>query len=309
MENPVFVVGSPRSGTTLLGDVLDLHDQLALWYEPYFVFDRYFQQAPNDQRTVSDVSPPVRDHILRELNRFSRRHPGCLIIDKSPRNSLKLPFLRELFPGAKFIHIVRDGRDTTLSIRTEWQKRRAIINQNKNLFRAFVTLKRHVDRQPLLRHKLQVLNFEFGQPFRALKGRPQVVHTTRRWHGRIGWGPQFEGWQDVIDQVPLLHFNALQWKNCVEAILAEKPNFSPASFLEIRYESFIQRPLETLEQIFSFLGVAMPDEFVTRMPSIMASNFDKWKSAFAPDEKRLIGPLINPLLVQLGYAEDDHWYA
>ena len=41
-------------------------------------------------------------------------------MDKSPRNSLKIPFVRKIFPEAKFIHIVRDGRDTSLSINKEW---------------------------------------------------------------------------------------------------------------------------------------------------------------------------------------------
>jgi hypothetical protein len=40
----VFIVGSPRSGTTIFGELLDKHPQLSQWYEPYFVWDRFFRK-------------------------------------------------------------------------------------------------------------------------------------------------------------------------------------------------------------------------------------------------------------------------
>jgi hypothetical protein len=308
VKNPAFIVGSPRSGTTFLGDVLDLHDDLAFWYEPYFVFDRYFQTADNDCRTAHDASPQVRAHIYSELAKFSRHNAGRLVVDKSPRNSLKIPFLNALFPGAKYIHLVRDGRDAILSIHREWQKRRTII-QDRKLFGALSTLIRHVNRQPLLRHKAQVLRFEFGQLLQGMRGLSFITHTTRRWHGRIGWGPQFQGWQDVIDDVPLLQFNALQWKHCVEAIHAAQLELPANTLLEVRYEEFIQHPLVTLERIFTFLEVDVPPDMEKRLPPIMGSNFNKWEKGYSVEDKHLIGSTIAPLLIELGYAEDTSWYA
>ena len=309
MKSPAFVIGSPRSGTTFLGDVLDLHDYVTLWYEPYFVYDRGFKNAPNDHRAATDATSPIRKHILHELQHFSRRHPKNLIVDKSPRNSLKVPFLLRIFPDAKFVHIVRDGRDTILSIQAEWNRRSAIIDHGGSAVRAVKTLARHVNRQLLLRHKLQVLGFEFGQPQHAFKGRSYVVHTTRRWNGRIGWGPKFEGWENIIDDIPQLHFNALQWKHCLEGILAAKSEFSKENFLEIRYEDLVRQPLDVLHEIFTFLQQDIPGNFDKRMPPVKSTNFNKWEHGFSLAEKQLIGPIINPLLIQLGYAEDDQWYA
>src|SRR5204863_6522493 len=41
---------------------------------------------------------------------------GSVLVEKNPRGSLRVPFLRALFPGARFVHIVRDGRDVACSL-------------------------------------------------------------------------------------------------------------------------------------------------------------------------------------------------
>ena len=84
----VFIVGSPRSGTTIFGELLDKHPLISQWYEPYFVWDRFFRMAPHDERTAEDANDRVKAQIYRDFNRY-RKHKRCLVlIDKSPRNSL-----------------------------------------------------------------------------------------------------------------------------------------------------------------------------------------------------------------------------
>ena len=53
----VFIVGSPRSGTTILGELLDRHQHISQWYEPYFVWDHFFRTAPDDERTEAEATP------------------------------------------------------------------------------------------------------------------------------------------------------------------------------------------------------------------------------------------------------------
>ena len=131
IEN-AFIVGSGRSGTTLLGDILDLHSLICCWYEPYFILDRYFRNAPNDRRVAREANENVKRHIKRAFDYYRYKRKCHTVVDKSPRNSLKIPFLLEIFPKARFIHMVRDGRDVTLSISKEWQKRQEIF-KNRTL--------------------------------------------------------------------------------------------------------------------------------------------------------------------------------
>ena len=302
-----FIIGSPRSGTTLLGDILDLHPEIARWYEPYFVLDYHFRNSSDDCRHSDDAADEVRKYIVNAFE-YYRKKSGCqIVVDKSPRNSLKLPFLLKIFPEARFIHILRDGRDATLSINREWKKRSNILSGNKGKYlQVFKTVTDFLTRQPFLKHKIAALRFELGG-FANLGGDQGFLHRLR-WEGRIGWGPRFKGWQDIIDNISTLEFNALQWVNCVKPIIKEGACLDKERFMEIHYEKFLDDPKMELEKIFSFLEVEFPRDFMSRLPSLKENNFGKWKKAFSPQEKALIGPILNDLLIQLGYENSDSWY-
>ena len=148
----VFIVGSPRSGTTIMGELLDKHRNISQWYEPYFVWDHFFRMAPNDERTETDASPRVGKWIYENFARHKKRKKCAVLIDKSPRNSLKIPFIKSIFPQAKFIHLLRDGRDATLSINKEWIRRQNIIQNPlyKNRFNyveAYRVIRKFLGRQ------------------------------------------------------------------------------------------------------------------------------------------------------------------
>lgn len=297
----VFIVGSPRSGTTLLGDILDLHPLIGRWYEPHFVFDRYFQDAPNDCRTAADATDKVKTYVSRAFNTFRRKCNCQIVVDKTPVNSLRIPFLRQIFPQARFIHMLRDGRDTTLSIHREWRKRENILESHKNFLQGIRVLKEFLDEHPSWEYKIAAFCFEIGSPTNILKGRTHMFYRLRRWNGYIGWGPQFAGWQSVINQVSTLEFNAMQWAKCVEAVIANSTTLPHDEFLEIRYERLLAQPEETLKQIFDFLRIVYPKDFASRLPELRDTNTGKWRTAFSMEEQGLIAPIVNPLLERLGY--------
>lgn len=306
MIKNAFIVGSGRSGTTLLGDILDLHPLICCWYEPYFIIDRYFRNTPNDCRAAKEANDKVKRYIISAFDHYRDRRKCQTVIDKSPRNSLKLPFLLEIFPKARFVHIVRDGRDVTLSIYREWQKRQKILKK-RNFYQAIQSIRRFLARQPLLEHKIAAIMFEIGN-LGDLSQRNLVFQRFKRWDGRIGWGPRFVGWQAVIDRVSTLDFSALQWAKCVEAIVAESIKIESDRFLEIRYEDFLIQPKKTLTGIFEFLAVPFPPDFMDLMPTLKISNYDKWRQGFSAEQKESIGPILQPLLSQFGYTDDSSWY-
>jgi len=306
MRPPVFIVGSPRSGTTLLGDILAVHPAVNVWYEPHFVLERYFRNAPNDCRMASDATEKVQRAINESFDRYGKQCEGQIIVDKSPSNSLKMPFLRTIFSDAKFVHIIRDGRDTTLSIAVEWKKRTSTLH-NRKLSQMARTTWTWLSRYRRVEHKLGALLFDFGDFSDLLQGGWRVARWTR-WGVPPGWGPQFRGWQDVINRISPLEFNALQWTKCVDAILAESRQMDGQHLIEVHYETLLQQPQATLMQVLDFLGLEMPANFMSQLPPLKGNNYSKWETAFSDSEKALIGPILSSLLMQLGYASDDTWY-
>ena len=304
----VFIVGSERSGTTILGEILNLHPDISQWYEPYFVWDKYFRNKSHDERTEEDATPEIIKQIYKDFEIFRKKNKCPVIVDKSPRNSLKIPFIQKIFPNARFIHLLRDGRDVTLSINKEWIRRKKIISgtnggQKFNYEKAFEVIRQWLNRQPFLYDKMRALWFEtHGHLFDKTK------HLNRlRWHGNIGWGPRFKGWENFFYSRTCLEFNAMQWTNCHTAIKNSWQNIPSDKKLEIRYENLISEPQRTLSKIFDLLKIELKPDFFSQIPQLKSNNYNKWKTEFSETEIDQIRPILSPLLDKFGYTRQIPW--
>lgn len=148
MPPPFFIVGAPRSGTTLLGRILDGHPRIAVYHEthyyPLFRPDliRYgdLRREANLKRLVEDVievtrvqgfmAPPTAREIIAAvpeptfagvltalLQLHARQQDKIRSGDKTPGHHAYLAEILETFPGSPVIFVLRDPRDTVLSIR------------------------------------------------------------------------------------------------------------------------------------------------------------------------------------------------
>ncbi|MES0488508.1 MAG: sulfotransferase [Leptospirales bacterium] len=297
-----FIVGSPRSGTTILGEILNEHPRMAQWYEPYFIWDKHFRNAENDRRTPEDAEIKVVDQIRKDFSRYAKNRVVDVVIDKSPRNSLTIEFILEIFPNAKFIHILRDGRDVTSSIHREWNKRISIFNKNNREQKfdykaAFLTLKTWLDRQPFLRDKLRAFWHETNG---HLFNKGKTLNRTR-WHGRVGWGPRYQNWEEDLISGELIEFNARQWLNCVDSIFKSWPKIKKENKLLIRYENMLINPEKTLSQVTEFLGLEPCVEVTEAGKVLRPGNTGKWAKDLSSEDVKLITPIIKPMLKKIGY--------
>ncbi len=145
--NPyVFVIGCPRSGTTLLQRMLDSHPELAVANDTHFIpraiahlhGDVDFALAPELVARVRSYHRFYRlglaDHEVDDAaygavtygefvsclyDTFAANNGKRLGGEKTPDYARHVPLLHGLFPSARFVHIIRDGRDVALSA-TEW---------------------------------------------------------------------------------------------------------------------------------------------------------------------------------------------
>lgn len=120
--SPVFVVGFPRSGTTMLEQMLDAHPGLRSMDEQTFVqrvierMGRFGLRYPTDLGLLD----AAQCDILREtywscVAKLVDLQPGQRLVDKNPLTMLRLPLLRRVFPNSRIIFVVRHPCDVLLS--------------------------------------------------------------------------------------------------------------------------------------------------------------------------------------------------
>lgn len=117
----VFLLGFPRSGTTLLEVVLDGHPQVASIEEHELLTDAVlkFMREPLNfaalaQADESELST-LRAAYWEGVRNAGIEVAGKMFVDKYPLNTLKLPLIARLFPRAKVLFASRDPRDVVLS--------------------------------------------------------------------------------------------------------------------------------------------------------------------------------------------------
>ncbi|WP_045742904.1 sulfotransferase [Actinoplanes rectilineatus] len=152
-DRPIFVVGCPRSGTTMLQLMLHAHPRIALPPESRFLLPAYFRRHefgdlsdPAQRRALAEwitgtlhfddlgleaseviaavaTAPPTLGSALGTVfklyaDRFGKPRWG----DKRPSYLRNLPVILRLFPDAQIINIMRDGRDCVASLKeTPWR--------------------------------------------------------------------------------------------------------------------------------------------------------------------------------------------
>lgn len=112
LSRPLFVVGAPRSGTSLLGDIIGALPEFSYHYEPPIVkvAARYVHERRFREGFAARVFRAIYSGLL---DRSGETH--LRLAEKTPQNSVIVGFLARTFPDAQFLHIVRDGRDAALS--------------------------------------------------------------------------------------------------------------------------------------------------------------------------------------------------
>jgi len=117
----VFLLGFPRSGTTLLEVILEGHpDVVSLEENESLIHGIHeFMRGPEGFERMSRAAPgalqPLREAYWRLVAEAGVDVAGKTFVDKYPLNTLKLPLIARLFPDAKIVFACRDPRDVVLS--------------------------------------------------------------------------------------------------------------------------------------------------------------------------------------------------
>jgi hypothetical protein len=269
----VFIIGAPRSGTTILFETLDRSASLASLGRESAVLWDMFHRIEDSGWDSHEIAPEsITDRERKVLYwAIERITSGLRYLDKLPRNCLRVPYLHRLFPDAWFIFISRDGRATVSSMLEGWRS---------------------------------------GTRFGAT-GLELPVNLSIAGYAGTTWKFLMpNGWREYASGRTLAEVCAFQWVAANQAILAAKSTIGTERWVQVRYERLIESPVETVERVLRALGIQLDDavrqhaEVLDRhvTKAVSAPLTGKWMRDAAEIDPIL--PKIRPMMERLGYLGD-----
>lgn len=207
-DRPVFVVGSPRSGASLVFDTLmrapgvfTVGGESHRLIEGIPALDVRQRGYASNRLDAADAVGPVvqqlRDRLLESARDRDGAPPSSLplrLLDKTPKNALRIPFLAAAFPQARFVYLYREPREVLANMLLAWSSGR---------FRTYVGLP--------------------GWPWR---------------HWSLALTP---GWRDLIGK-PLADVVAGQWEAATALLLDDLEALDRSRWRVVRYADFVAKP-------------------------------------------------------------------
>jgi hypothetical protein len=279
---PVIIIAAGRSGTNMLRDILLKVPGFATWPcdEINYIW-RYGNRAMvTDEFEVEHARPEVCRYIRREFDKIAVSTKAQWVIEKTCANSLRVGFVDRVIPEAKFIFLVRDGRDVMASAYERWRgsvKLRYLLAKSK-----------YVPRGDLPYYAWRYFR---SRVYRLFSAENQVR----------SWGPRFSGIDDLTRECSLSEVCAEQWERCVLASEEALGQIAPDRVFQLSYEGFVKEPASQFNAICSFLGASVePDVCETLSTGISKKSVGTWQDRLPEADKACYR--VEKTLRRLGYT-------
>jgi hypothetical protein len=270
-DGPIFVVGMPRSGTTLFQRVVAVHPDLCTTTretrdfptsvtlsrmmrllgktdkpgEAGRIWDKFLCHD-HDVMQAADVTGRARRFYRAMLVAHLELYGTSRFLARYPPNGLRMPYLKEIFPDAQFVHILRDGRAVCESL---------------------------------------------------IRMRKRDV-TLETW-----WGSRPPSWRE-LERLPPIESVAHQWVEVVRRIIDAGEALPAGCYTELRYEDLTGDPAAALKRFFDHCGLAHDAATMETLSTRAESQNFKWREVFSGDEISTVERITGPLLKELGYEID-----
>ena len=116
--NPIIIISVFRSGANLIKDVLCQLPGFGTWPAENinFIWRHGNSLRNDDEFSINEANDFVISYIRSAFNDLSIKYGYKYVVEKTENNSLRIDFVNKIFPEAKFIFVVRDGRDAIASM-------------------------------------------------------------------------------------------------------------------------------------------------------------------------------------------------
>lgn len=236
---------------------------------------------PSDEFTPEMATPSIAGYIQRQFNKFATLSSADVVVEKTCANSLRVGFVDQVVPDAKYIFIVRDGLDAVGSALERWQASLDIPYILKKARYVPVTDLPYYATRYLLNHIYRLASREKRLAF---------------------WGPAMNNIDDLLTKHTLTEVCALQWRACVDNSERDLASMPSGRVIRVSYEAFVNDPVTEFEKIADFVGKETPEsvkEYLRK--NVRSGSVGKGRKALGEKQSRILRPLISDTLGRYGY--------
>ncbi|MDH5571576.1 MAG: sulfotransferase [Gammaproteobacteria bacterium] len=297
---PVFFIGAPRSGTTVLFEAFAKHEQLG-WPSNY---SRKFPALPQ----LGIILRLTNNRFINLLGQKEQYNHVLLANKLLPRPAEAYEFWNH-YTGIDFSKQYLVNQSATPDCRNRLSRavESILFWEGKTIFSAKFT-------GPSRIHFLKSI-FPTARFVHVIRDGRAVVHSMLN---SSAWSssnflehPWWQGGLTDTDLRPWLNANknpailaAIQWKKIIEVAHHECVPCNNENYLEIKYEQFIEKPYEIINQLYTWCG--LPDSEKTldylKKIKILPRMNDKYKNDMTKEEIKLLTNIMEPQLSKLGYV-------
>jgi len=284
VQQPVFIIGAPHSGTHLLARALKRADGVHLtigqssvlrviyaFARRPSIYDGRGEAAASVLRDAFGQGWRITAHgclecvpECRDAARLGTRTGPCaterglrLYGDASPDLSYCAEALTDAFPDARIVQFIRDGRDVVACMLRD----PAILSWFKPSFAN--------------------LDSEFPNPF---------------------FGVETEADRDIWTSLSLAAKSAMRWRGAVRLAARLRRSLPAEQLITVRYETLIERPAATATAISAFVGVPLAPGQMRELKQAPSSTAGGWRRALSADETADVEKVAGKELRRVGYA-------
>lgn len=241
LKPPIILIGNYRSGTSITQNLIGLHPDVVTWYEPRTLWLYADPGRRHDEFDENDATKKVVHYIRGRFVDYQSRHDGRRIMEKTPANILKVPYVNVIFPEATYLHITRNPFSFISSMEFKWQRTKTLRGIRRSLAFTPVTQLPHYAghlAKDLVRKKV----------------------LKKKYISR--YGPRYRDIEQDLKELGKLRVIARQWAICNRKAREDLAKLGEDRILSFRYEDLINDPQAFFRRIYDHCELAYNDDML-----------------------------------------------
>jgi len=279
----VILIGAARSGTKFLRSLLGADAKMGeVPYDVNYIWRHGNDAYPHDALPSALATSRVKSYIRRLLPKQGGMGGArSILVEKTVSNTLRVPFVAAVFPEARFIHLIRDGRDVVESALRMWQ--------NPPDWGYLVQKARSFPVSNYGYAAWYLWNLVFG--------------TVRDRRGVRIWGPRYPGIDADLAENSLIEVCARQWAMSAEYAARDLASLPAEQVMTVHYEELIASEAVVVD-VARFAGINAPELVLSvYRETVRHDTGGGWNSLTETDRKNAES-IISGQLSKFGYDLD-----